>query len=105
MKLGILVIISIVFMLFLVSRTFNTFMHYDQATILLKPKYCDSIKEGERYHQYCKIIADVSFRFISGNPVIRTQEGIVMDLPKGAIISTGVQDVYYGLSWNELTEK
>ena len=99
MKSLILTIFFVYVILFGTGRIINSLLYHDNATILIASEYCVFFG-GEKIDQYCQITADVSYRLITGNHVIRTKDGRIMDLSEGTIISMAWKDSHYGFSWD-----
>lgn len=99
MRSWVMVAFILFLMLFGGARVFNSLLYHDQATVLVISDYCELI-DGEKIDGYCKITADVSYRLLSGNRVIRTQSGEIYELPAEAVISMAWKESHYGFSWD-----
>lgn len=86
--------LSILGLFLLASRAGNAMLVREQAEVLVKEGYC-SVVGGDPKGDYCKVVADQSRSFISGDPMLRLRDGSVVTLPSEVVSGIAFTKTHY----------
>lgn len=85
-------------MFVLIGRVGNSLVIHDKATLFVEDQICD-VLHGKVEDSLCVVKADLSYTFLRQNPVVRLEDGQVLELQKNSIKAYSFTNSRYSTNW------